>query len=121
MIITLVQAEGICYSLNCFHITDGDVKLKFVDSVLDLIGNTPMVKLDKITKDDAADVYVKCEYLNPSGSLKDRIALEMIRDAEVGGKLKPGYTIIEASTGNTGTAFSFVGTYLGYNVAIYMP
>jgi cysteine synthase A len=95
--------------------------LKVVDSVLDLIGNTPMVRLDRVTKEGAADVFVKCEYLNPSGSLKDRIALEMIRDAEARGKLEPGYTIIEASTGNTGTAFSFVGTYLGYKVAIYMP
>lgn len=95
--------------------------MKVVDSVLDLIGKTPMVKLDKIKEDGAADVYVKCEYLNPSGSLKDRIALEMIRDAEAEGKLKQGYTIIEASTGNTGTSFSFVGTYLGYKVAIYMP
>lgn len=68
-----------------------------------------------------ADVYVKAEYMNPSGSLKDRIAVEMIRDAEKRGLLKSGYTIIEASTGNTGTALSFVGTRLGYNVEIYMP
>ncbi len=95
--------------------------MKVVDSILDLIGNTPMVKLDKVAKEGAADVFVKCEYLNPSGSLKDRIAVEMIRQAEAERKLKPGYTIIEASTGNTGTAFSFVGGYLGYRVAIYMP
>ena len=80
-----------------------------------------MVKLDKITGKRSADVYVKCEYFNPSGSIKDRIALEMIREAENEGKLGPGYTIIEASTGNTGTALSFVGTLLGYRVAIYMP
>jgi len=66
-------------------------------------------------------VFVKAEYMNPSGSLKDRIALMMIRDAEARGDLKPGYTIIEASTGNTGTALSFVGTQLGYKVEIYMP
>jgi len=95
--------------------------MKAVDSVLDLIGNTPLVKLDKITGEGSADVFVKCEYFNPSGSLKDRIALEMIREAEREGKLGPGYTIIEASTGNTGTALSFVGTLLGYRVAIYMP
>jgi cysteine synthase A len=64
---------------------------------------------------------VKAEYLNPSGSLKDRIALQMILDAEKKGKLKPGYTIVEASTGNTGIALSFVGNQLGYNVEIYMP
>jgi cysteine synthase A len=95
--------------------------LRVVDSVLDLVGNTPMVKLRKVPEKDLADVYVKCEYMNPSGSLKDRIALEMIREAEAEGKLKPGYTIIEASTGNTGTAVSFIGSYLGYKVAIYMP
>ncbi len=80
-----------------------------------------MVKLDKIAGERSADVFVKCEYFNPSGSIKDRIALEMIREAENEGKLGPGYTIIEASTGNTGTALSFVGTIRGYKVAIYMP
>ena len=80
-----------------------------------------MVKLDKIAGERSADVFVKCEYFNPSGSIKDRIALEMIREAEKEGKLGPGYTIIEASTGNTGTALSFVGTIRGYKVAIYMP
>jgi cysteine synthase A len=67
------------------------------------------------------DIFVKLEYMNPSGSLKDRIALEMIRKAEEDGKLRPGYTIIEASTGNTGTALSLVGKRLGYDVIIYMP
>ncbi len=95
--------------------------MKVVNSVLDLIGNTPLVKLTKIPTDSIANVYVKCEYMNPSGSLKDRIALEMIKEAESEGLLKPGYTIIEASTGNTGTAISFIGGYLGYNVEIYMP
>jgi cysteine synthase A len=92
-----------------------------VNSVLDVIGNTPLVKLCKVVEPDSANVYVKAEYLNPSGSLKDRIAVEMIRDAEERGLLKPGYTIIEASTWNTGTALSFVGTQLGYDVEIYMP
>jgi cysteine synthase A len=92
-----------------------------VNSILELIGNTPLVKLNKVVEPDSADVHVKPEYLNPSGSLKDRIAIEMIRDAEEKGLLKPGYTIIEASTGNTGTALSFVGTQLGYDVEIYMP
>jgi cysteine synthase A len=95
--------------------------LKVVDSVLNLIGNTPMVKLNRVAAESIADVYVKCEHMNPSGSLKDRIALEMIREAEAEGNLKSGYTIIEASTGNTGTAVSFVGGYLGYKVEVYMP
>ena len=78
--------------------------MKVVKSVLDLIGDTPMAKLMKIPGKGLSDVFVKLEYLNPSGSLKDRIALEMIRRAEAEWRLKPGHTIIEASTGNTGTA-----------------
>ena len=95
--------------------------MSYLDSILEGIGNTPLVKLGKVVGAGSASVFVKAEYLNPSGSLKDRIALEMILDAEEQGLLKPGYTIIEASTGNTGTALSFVGTRLGYNVEIYMP
>ena len=94
---------------------------KAVDSILEVIGNTPMVRLQKLVPKNSADIFTKLEYLNPSGSYKDRIALEMIRTAEAEGKLKPGYTIVEASTGNTGTALSFVGIRLGYNVEIYMP
>jgi cysteine synthase A len=94
--------------------------MSYVNSILEKIGNTPLVKLNKVVK-PGSNVFVKAEYMNPSGSLKDRIAVEMIRDAEERGLLKPGYTIIEASTGNTGTALSFVGTRLGYNVEIYMP
>jgi cysteine synthase A len=94
---------------------------KAVDSILEAIGNTPMVRLQKLAPKNGADIFVKAEYMNPSGSYKDRIAVEMIRKAEKDGKLKPGYTIVEASTGNTGTALSFVGTHLGYNVEIYMP
>jgi len=95
--------------------------LRVVESVLELIGNTPMVKLRRITEGLEAEVYVKLEYMNPSGSLKDRIALEMIRRAEEEGRLRPGYTIVEASTGNTGIALSMVGRALGYRVIIYMP
>lgn len=89
------------------------------NSILELIGNTPMVRLNRITKGFNSQVLVKLEYLNPSGSLKDRIALEMISQAEKTGDLKPGYTIVDASTGNTGIALSFVGSMKGYNVVIY--
>ena len=92
--------------------------MKVVESVLELIGNTPIAKLRKVT---SGDVRVKLEYLNPSGSLKDRIALKMIEDAEKNGRLKRGYTIIDASTGNTGIALSFVGAMKGYKVIIYHP
>lgn len=88
-------------------------------SILELIGNTPMVRLNSITKGFHSEVLVKLEYLNPSGSLKDRIALEMINEAEKSGDLKPGYTIVDASTGNTGISLSFVGTLKGYKVVIY--
>jgi cysteine synthase A len=88
-------------------------------SILDLIGNTPMVHLNRITCGLTSTVLVKLEYLNPSGSLKDRIALEMIEEAEKNGELKPGYTIVDASTGNTGIALAFVGALKGYKVVIY--
>jgi len=77
-----------------------------------------MVKLRKVT---LGDVRVKLEYLNPSGSLKDRIALRMIEEAENSGRLKRGFTIVDASTGNTGIALSFVGAMKGYKVVIYHP
>ena len=95
--------------------------MKTAENIIELIGGTPMVRLGSIPREGGAEVYVKLEYLNPSGSLKDRIALEMIRKAEAEGKLKPGHTIMEASTGNTGISLSFVGSRLGYRVAIYMP
>ena len=93
--------------------------MKVVDSVLSLIGSTPMVRLNNVSKDVDAEVLVKLEYLNPSGSMKDRIALKMIEEAEEKGELKPGDTIVESSTGNTGTSLSFVGTMQGYKVIIY--
>ena len=92
---------------------------KIYDSVLELIGNTPMVRLNKIGAPVKSDILVKLEYTNPSGSLKDRIALKMIEEAEKEGKLKPGYTIVESSTGNTGLGLSAIGTLKGYNVVIY--
>jgi cysteine synthase A len=92
---------------------------KIYESVLELIGNTPMVRLNKIGAPVASDILVKLEYVNPSGSLKDRIALAMIDQAEKEGKLKPGYTIVESSTGNTGLGLSAIGTLKGYNVVIY--
>jgi cysteine synthase A len=95
--------------------------LRHVDSVLELIGNTPVVELNRITEDKPFRVFTKLEYMNPSGSLKDRIVYEMIKRAEREGDLNPGDTIIEASTGNTGAALGLVGRRLGYEVEIYMP
>ncbi len=90
-------------------------------SVLELIGNTPMVRLNSVAKGALAEVDAKLEYLNPSGSIKDRIALRMIEDAEREGFLKPGMVIVEASTGNTATALAFVGAAKGYRVRLYVP
>ena len=92
---------------------------RIYDSVFELIGNTPMVRLNRIGAGLASEILVKLEYMNPSGSLKDRIALEMIEQAEKEGKLKPGYTIIESSTGNTGFGLASIGTLKGYKVRIY--
>jgi cystathionine beta-synthase len=85
------------------------------DHLLDIIGNTPMVRLNFPTK---ARVYAKLEYLNPGGSVKDRTALYMIEEAERSGKLKPGGTIIEASSGNQGIAAAMIGAARGYKVII---
>jgi cysteine synthase A len=92
---------------------------KIYDSILELIGDTPVIRLNRISRNIESDILVKLEYTNPSGSIKDRIAYEMINQAEREGKLKAGYTIIESSTGNTGIALSFVGTLKGYKVVIY--
>ena len=86
--------------------------------ILELIGNTPMICLDRFSR---GTVFAKAEFLNPGGSIKDRIALAMIEDAEKQGLLKPGGTIIEATSGNTGIGLSFVGVQKGYRVIIVMP
>ena len=95
------------------------MKPRTATSVIELIGGTPLLKLGKVPEGLDAEVWVKLEYLNPTGSIKDRVALRMITDAEQCGALKPGGTIIEASTGNTGTSLSFIGTLKGYRVVIY--
>jgi cysteine synthase A len=90
-------------------------------SILEQIGNTPLLKLNKVTEGLDAEVFVKCEYLNPGGSIKDRMALGMIEAAERSGGLRPGGTIVDQSTGNTGPALSFVGGVKGYKVQLFLP
>lgn len=90
-------------------------------TILDAIGRTPLVKLNKVTEGTSAEIWCKLEYFNPSGSLKDRIYKKMIEEAEKRGELKPGMTILEASTGNAGIAAAFVGAVKGYKVIICMP
>ncbi|MDI1443800.1 cystathionine beta-synthase [Polyangium sp. 6x1] len=84
------------------------------------VGRTPVVKLNKVTEGIASDIYVKCEYLNPGGSHKDRVAINMIRDAEAAG-LKPGGTIVEATSGNTGAALAMNAAVKGYKCVFVMP
>lgn len=94
---------------------------KVAKSSVELIGNTPIVRLSKIDKDYPFEIWGKCEFMNPTGSVKDRMAYYMIKEAERQGKLKPGMTIVIATTGNTGIAFAAWGTYFGYEVLIVMP
>lgn len=94
---------------------------KKVNHITDLIGNTPLVKLNRLVDTDAADVYVKVEFFNAGGSVKDRIALNIIETAEREGELKPGDTIVEATSGNTGVGLSLVGAAKGYKVITVMP
>ena len=94
---------------------------KRVNHITELIGNTPLVKLNRLTDADSADIYVKVEAFNAGGSVKDRIALNIIETAEREGQLKPGDTIIEATSGNTGVGLSLVGAAKGYKVITIMP
>lgn len=85
------------------------------------IGNTPLVKLNRIGKELKCNLYAKCEFLNPGGSLKDRIAIRMIEEAEKAGRIKPGDTLIEPTSGNTGIGIALAGAVRGYKVIITMP
>ncbi|MCK9267628.1 MAG: pyridoxal-phosphate dependent enzyme, partial [Alkaliphilus sp.] len=92
--------------------------MKVTEAVLDLIGNTPIMSLKKMT---GLNIYAKAEFLNPGGSIKDRVAQFMIGEAERQGKLKPGMTIMEPTSGNTGIGLALVGVQKGYRVVIIMP
>ncbi|QLK85310.1 cysteine synthase A [Staphylococcus sp. 17KM0847] len=94
---------------------------KPVENITEIIGQTPVVKLRHQADEDAADIYVKLEYQNPAGSVKDRIALAMIEQAEKEGKIKPGDTIVEPTSGNTGIGLAFVCAAKGYKAVFTMP
>ncbi len=94
---------------------------KVANSILDLIGNTPMVRLNRIIDKDMAEIYAKLESLNPGGSVKDRICLSMIEEAEKKGKLKPGATIVEPTSGNTGIGLAMLCAVKGYKCILTMP
>lgn len=91
-------------------------------NLLDCIGNTPLLRLERMgQKYSNAEFYGKAEWLNPGGSVKDRPALEMIRDAERSGRLKPGQTILDATSGNTGIAYAMIAAASGYRVKLCLP
>ncbi|WP_205324450.1 cystathionine beta-synthase [Glycomyces sp. YM15] len=95
--------------------------MQYYESVLDLIGNTPLVRLNAVTEGVAATVLAKVEYLNPGGSIKDRIAQRMIDEAEASGALKPGGTIVEPTSGNTGVGLAMVAQQRGYKCVFVCP
>lgn len=95
--------------------------VRVANSIADLVGHTPIVKLNRLVDDNSADVYLKLEYMNPGSSVKDRIALAMITAAEKDGSLKPGDTIIEPTSGNTGIGLAMIAAAKGYKAVLVMP
>jgi cystathionine beta-synthase len=95
--------------------------MRIYDSVLDVIGHTPLVRLRRVASSKGARVLAKLEYLNPGGSTKDRMALHIIEKAERGGRLKPGSTIVENTSGNTGMGLALIGAVKGYRLIVTMP
>jgi cysteine synthase A len=91
------------------------------DTILDTIGKTPVVKVNKIANDLDCEVFAKCEFFNPGGSIKDRIGFRMVVDAQKSGRIKPGETLIEPTSGNTGQGIALASAVLGYKCIITMP
>jgi cysteine synthase A len=92
-----------------------------LNTILEAVGNTPSVRLHRVGSELDCEIYGKCEFLNPGGSVKDRIAVKMMEDAEKEGRIKPGDTLIEATSGNAGIGFALAAAVKGYNIVITMP
>ncbi|QRN04904.1 pyridoxal-phosphate dependent enzyme [Legionella sp. MW5194] len=90
-------------------------------TILETIGQTPVVRINRISQELDCELYAKCEFFNPGGSVKDRIGYEMVRKAQEAGRIKPGDTLIEPTSGNTGIGIALAGAVLGYHVIITMP
>ena len=95
--------------------------MKYANNVIELIGNTPLVKLNSVTKGLKPLILAKVEYMNPGGSVKDRIGIQMVEDAEKRGLLKPGGTIVEPTSGNTGVGLAMAAAIRGYKCVFVMP
>ena len=91
------------------------------DTILDTIGGTPVVRVHKIGSELDCALFAKCEFFNPGGSVKDRIGWKMVADAEASGRIKPGDTLIEPTSGNTGQGMALVAAVRGYRCIITMP
>jgi cysteine synthase A len=96
-------------------------RLRVADDITDLVGETPVLHLKRLVGPGSADLFAKLEYLNPGGSVKDRAAIGIIRQAEKDGKLLPGGTIVEATAGNTGIGLALIGVNRGYKVKLFVP
>src|SRR5271155_6258231 len=99
--------------------------MKVVENVLELVGQTPMLRLRRLERasgsENCAEIWAKLEFLNPGGSIKDRAALGIVLDAERRGVLQPGGTIVEAAAGDTGVGLALIGVNRGYKVMLYVP
>jgi cysteine synthase A len=95
--------------------------MRIAESIVDLVGQTPMLRLGRLEPAGGAEIWAKLEFLNPGGSIKDRAALGIVLDAERRGVLRPGSIIVEATAGNTGVGLALIGVSRGYNVVLYVP
>src|SRR5882724_11143527 len=101
--------------------TTTNPRLRVSDDITKLVGDTPMLRLKNLVPSGSAEIFVKLEYLNPGGSVKDRAAIGLIERAEREGKLRPGGTIVEATAGNTGIGLALIGVNRGYKVLMFVP
>ncbi len=99
----------------------GVIIMNYIDDIRDIVGHTPLLRLSHINPVEGVNIFAKLEYLNPGGSMKDRIGIQIIKEAEENGELKPGATIIEATAGNTGIGLALAALHKGYKLKIVIP
>src|SRR4051794_12524858 len=112
------RRQGKVFVIDCARMT---ARGQILDSILDATGMTPMVRLSRIGRDLPGELLGKCEFMNPGGSVKDRIGVRMLLDAEKSGRIKPGDTLIEPTSGNTGIGLALAAAVRGYRIIITMP